>query len=159
MPQEIERKFLVKDTSYREMAYASSQMKQGYICNTETTTVRVRISDGKGFLTIKGASNHSGLSRYEWEREIPLEDARHLMLLCEPGRIEKTRYLVRHGKHTLEIDEFHGENEGLVMAEVELDDVDEPFTPPSYLGREVTGDERYYNAYLSKHPYATWQER
>lgn len=158
MPQEIERKFLVSG-AFHSLAYASSEVAQGYLCSAPERCVRVRIRDGRGYLTIKGTSDASGLSRYEWEREIPLEDARHLMLLCEPGRIEKTRYLVRHGKHTLEIDEFHGENEGLVMAEVELDDVDEPFTPPSYLGCEVTGDERYYNAYLSKHPYATWQER
>lgn len=156
MPQEIERKFLVKDTSYREMAYASSQMKQGYICNTETTTVRVRISDGKGFLTIKGASNHSGLSRYEWEREIPLSDAMDLMQLCEPNFIDKDRYRVKIGAHVYEIDEFHGANQGLVIAEIELNSEDEAFERAPFLGEEVTGDVKYYNASLRKYPYNQW---
>ncbi len=156
MPQEIERKFLVKDTSYREMAYASSQMKQGYICNTKTTTVRVRISDGKGFLTIKGASNHSGLSRYEWEREIPLSDAMDLMQLCEPNFIDKDRYRVKIGAHVYEIDEFHGANQGLVIAEIELNSEDEAFERAPFLGEEVTGDVKYYNASLRKYPYNQW---
>ena len=155
MPQEIERKFLVTG-EYRNVAYAARHMEQGYICSAPERCVRVRISDERGFLTIKGASDVSGLSRYEWEHEISLTEARELMRLCEPGRIEKTRYLVRWGRHTIEVDEFHGENEGLVMAEVELSDESEVFTPPSFLGREVTGDARYYNAYLTRHPYTTW---
>lgn len=155
MPQEIERKFLVTG-EYRNVACAARHMAQGYICSAPERCVRVRISDGRGFLTIKGASDASGLSRYEWEREIPLADARDLLRLCEPGRIEKTRYLVPWGRHTIEVDEFHGENEGLVMAEVELSDESETFAPPPFLGREVTGDARYYNAYLARHPYTTW---
>ena len=155
MSQEIERKFLVTG-EYRNIAHAARHMAQGYICSAPERCVRVRISDGRGFLTIKGASDAAGLSRYEWEREIPVEEADELMRLCEPGRIEKTRYLVRHGRHTIEVDEFHGENEGLLLAEVELADETESFIPPAFLGQEVTGDERYYNAYLSKHPYTSW---
>lgn len=155
MPQEIERKFLVTG-EFRDVAYAARQMAQGYICRAPERCVRVRISDDRGFLTIKGESDASGLSRYEWEQEISVADARELMRLCEPGRIEKTRYLVRWGRHTIEVDEFHGENEGLVMAEVELSDESEAFSPPPFFGREVTGDERFYNAYLSCHPYTSW---
>lgn len=155
MPQEIERKFRVFG-EFKSLAYAAMQVAQGYLCSDPVRCVRVRIRDGKGYLTIKGASDATGLSRYEWEREIPLDEARELICLCEPGRIEKTRYLVRHGCHTVEVDEFHGENEGLVLAEVELADESEAFDPPIFLGEEVTGDVRFYNAYLSKHPYTTW---
>ncbi len=118
--------------------------------------MRVRIRDGRGFLTIKGASNESGTSRYEWEKEIPLDEARELLKLCEPGIIDKTRYLVRSGQHTFEVDEFYGENEGLTVAEVELSSEDEPFVKPAFVGREVTGDARYYNSQLMKHPFTTW---
>ena len=109
-----------------------------------------------GYLTIKGASDASGLSRYEWEKEIPLNEAEELMKLCEPGVIDKTRYLVRSGRHTFEVDEFYGENEGLVVAEVELTSEDEAFEKPDFIGREVTGDVRYYNSQLMKHPYTVW---
>ena len=128
----------------------------------DTSVVRV---DGRygcasvmsgGFLTIKGASNESGTSRYEWEKEIPLCEARELLKLCEPGIIDKTRYLVRSGQHTFEVDEFYGENEGLTVAEVELSSEDEPFVKPAFIGREVTGDIRYYNSQLMKHPFTTW---
>ena len=111
---------------------------------------------GKGYLTIKGASDASGLSRYEWEKEIPLNEAEDLMKLCEPGVIDKTRYLVRSGRHTFEVDEFYGENEGLVVAEVELASEDEAFEKPDFIGQEVTGDIRYYNSQLRKRPYTTW---
>lgn len=127
MAQEIERKFLVKDDSYRAMAYSSSRIKQGYICSMRGRTVRIRIRDGKGYLTIKGPSNASGTSRYEWERELPLEEAEELMRLCEPGMIDKTRYLVKAGDHVFEVDEFYGENQGLVVAEVELKSENEAF--------------------------------
>ena len=116
----------------------------------------MRIRNGKGYLTIKGASDASGLSRYEWEKEIPLNEAEELMKLCEPGVIDKTRYLVRSGRHTFEVDEFYGENEGLVVAEVELTSEDEAFEKPDFIGREVTGDARYYNSQLMKHPYTVW---
>ena len=155
--QEIERKFLVTDDSYRALAYDKSEILQGYICSGHGHTVRVRTRGDKGYLTIKGPSM-DGISRFEWEKEITLQDARELFALCRTGRVEKTRYLVRNGKHIVEVDEFHGENEGLVFAEIELSEVDEAFTRPSFLGDEVTGDSRYYNAYISKHPYSTWRE-
>ncbi len=155
--QEIERKFLVTDDSYRALAYEKSEILQGYICSGHGHTVRVRTRGDKGYLTIKGPSM-DGISRFEWEKEITLQDARELFTLCRTGRVEKTRYLVRNGKHIVEVDEFHGENEGLVFAEIELSEVDEAFTRPSFLGNEVTGDSRYYNAYISKHPYSTWRE-
>ena len=155
MSQEIERKFLVAG-EYKSQAYAQSRIVQGYISSARGRTVRVRIRDDKGYLTIKGTSNASGTSRYEWEKEIPLDEARELMQICEPGVIDKTRYLVHSGKHTFEVDEFYGENEGLVVAEVELASEDEPFEKPAFIDREVTGDIRYYNSQLMKHPYRTW---
>lgn len=155
MAQEIERKFLVAG-DFKSQVYAQSRIVQGYISSVRGRTVRVRIRDGKGYLTIKGASNASGTSRYEWEKELPLAEAEALMKLCEPGIIDKTRYLVRSGVHTFEVDEFYGENEGLVVAEVELSSEDEAFVKPLFISREVTGDVRYYNSQLMKNPYATW---
>lgn len=155
MSQEIERKFLIKG-EYKSQVYSQSRIVQGYICGARGRTVRIRIRDGKGYLTIKGASNASGTSRYEWEREIPLNEAEELMKICEPGVIDKTRYLVRSGKHVFEIDEFYGENEGLVVAEVELASEDEAFEKPGFIGQEVTGDIRYYNSQLMLHPYKSW---
>jgi CYTH domain-containing protein len=155
--QEIERKFLVIDDSYRSLAYDKSEILQGYICSGHGHTVRVRTRGEKGYLTIKGPSI-DGISRFEWEKEITLQDARELFTLCRSGRIEKTRYLVPNGKHTIEVDEFHGDNEGLVFAEIELSDVNETFELPPFLGDEVTGNQRYYNAYISKHPYSTWED-
>lgn len=158
MPQEIERKFLVTG-EYRSKAYAHSRIMQGYICCARGKTVRVRIRDDKGYLTIKGASGTSGLSRYEWEKEIPVDEARELMEICEPGVIDKTRYLVRSGNHVFEVDEFYGENEGLVVAEVELSAENESFVKPDFIGREVTGDIRYYNSQLRLRPYRSWEQR
>ena len=155
MSQEIERKFLVKG-EYKSKAYEQSRIVQGYISSGRGRTVRVRIRYGKGYLTIKGASNASGTSRYEWEKKLPLSEAEELMKLCEPGVIDKTRYLVRSGRHTFEVDEFYGENEGLGGAEVELASEDEAFEKPDFIGREVTGDVRYYNSQLMKRPYTTW---
>lgn len=155
MPQEIERKFLV-DGEYKSKAYASSRIVQGYICSARGRTVRIRIRDDKGYLTIKGPADASGISRYEWEKEIPLDEARDLIKICEPGAIDKTRYLVRSGRHVFEVDEFYGENEGLVIAEVELSSPDEPFEKPDFIGQEVTGDARYYNAQLMRHPFCRW---
>lgn len=157
MAQEIERKFLVTG-EYKSQAFSKSRIIQGYISSGRGRTVRVRIRDDKGYLTIKGASNASGISRYEWEKEIPLTEAEELMKLCEPGRIDKTRYLVRSGNHVFEIDEFYGENEGLTLAEVELNDEDEAFIKPSFIGEEVTGDVRYYNSHLMSQPYKYWSE-
>ena len=156
MPQEIERKFLVTG-EYKSQAYAQNHIVQGYISSARGRTVRVRIRDDKGYLTIKGASNESGTSRYEWEKEIPLNEAEELMRICEPGIIDKTRYLVRSGKTVFEVDEFYGGNDGLVVAEVELASEDEPFEKPAFIGREVTGDIRYYNSQLMKHPFNTWE--
>ena len=157
MALEIERKFLVKDESYKLMAFSSSRIAQGYICSARGRTVRVRIRNEKGYLTIKGPSEEGGLSRYEWEKEIPLEEAKELMKICEPGMIDKTRYLVASGNHTFEVDEFYGDNEGLVIAEVELKHENESFEKPSFIGEEVTGIVKYYNSFLIKCPYKDWK--
>ena len=154
---EIERKFLVKDDSYKQLSHSSSRIRQGYICSGHGRTVRVRLRDRSAFLTIKGPSRDGGLSRYEFEKEITPEEAEQLFLLCEPGVIDKTRYLVRSGQHTFEVDEFYGENAGLVMAEVELSAPNEPYVAPSFIGDEVTGDRRYYNSYLRAHPFTRWE--
>ncbi|KAA6328651.1 Inorganic triphosphatase [termite gut metagenome] len=144
---EIERKFLVTG-EFKSKAFAQYRITQGYICRASGRTVRVRIRDDKGYLTIKGASDSSGTERYEWEKEIPLSEARELMELCEPGIIDKTRYLVQSGKHVFEIDEFYGAHQGLIIAEVELESKDEAFIKPDFIGEEVTGDSRYYNSRL-----------
>ena len=120
-------------------------------------TVRVRIRDDKGFLTIKGPSSHGGMTRYEFEKEITLDEAEHLMQLCEPGIIDKTRYLVKSGNHVFEIDEFYGDNEGLVMAEVELGRENESYDKPDFIAEEVTGDRRFYNSYLRRMPFSEWK--
>ena len=153
---EIERKFLVLDDSYKQLSYNSSHIVQGYICSARGRTVRVRIRDVRAYLTIKGPSENNGLSRYEFEREIPLDDARQMMRFCEPGIIDKTRWLVKSGPHTFEVDEFHGENNGLVVAEVELSSEEEAFEKPHFIGKEVTGDRRYYNSQLRANPYCNW---
>ena len=153
---EIERKFRVKGDGYKQQAYSHSHIQQGYICSSHGRTVRVRIRDERGFLTIKGPSGNGGLSRYEFEKEITLDEAEHLMRLCEPGIIDKTRWLVKSGRHTFEVDEFFGENEGLVMAEVELGAEDESYEKPDFIGQEVTGDRRYYNSHLRKNPFSVW---
>ena len=153
---EIERKFLVRNRDYKRQAFGSSRIQQGYICSGHGRTVRVRIRDSRGYLTIKGPSDTAGVSRYEFEKEISFQEAEELMKICEPGRVDKTRYLVKSGNHTFEVDEFYGENEGLVMAEVELGSEDEPFEKPDFIGKEVTGDRRYYNAHLLKHPFSAW---
>ena len=155
---EIERKFLVKDDSFKRMARSSSRIKQGYICSGHGRTVRVRVRDAQAFLTIKGPSVDGGLSRYEFEKEITMEEATNLFRLCEPGVIDKTRYLVDSGRHTFEVDEFYGDNEGLVMAEVELSAPDEAYEKPPFIGREVTGDRRFYNAHLRQNPYKLWRD-
>ncbi len=129
---------------------------QGYLNSDPKRTVRVRLKDDKGFITIKGIGNETGATRFEWEKEIAATDARELIRLCESGVIDKTRHLVPSGKHTIEVDVFHGENEGLVMAEIELTAENEAYERPKWLGNEVTNDERYYNSYLSKHPYKEW---
>ena len=153
---EIERKFLVNSNAFKTEAFTQNRISQGYLSSVPERTVRVRIKGNKGFLTIKGASNESGLSRFEWEKEIPVDEATTLLKLCEEGVIDKTRFEVKMGKHIIEIDEFHGDNEGLIMAEIELKNETEAFEKPNWLGIEVTNDARYYNSYLSKNPYKTW---
>ena len=154
--QEIERKFLVQNDSFKNLAAAKKEIAQGYLNTNPERTVRVRISNEKAFLTIKGKGNESGMTRFEWEKEIPLEEGKALLLLCEKGVIEKTRFEIPAGKHLFEVDEFYGENEGLIVAEIELSDENEAFEKPDWLGMEVTNDERYYNAYLSKNPFKNW---
>ena len=156
MAQEIERKFLVLNDSYKRESFSFSHIQQGYITSERGRTVRIRIRDEKGYVTIKGPSLDGGLSRYEFEQEIPLEDARQLMKLCEPGIIDKVRWLVKSGNHTFEVDEFFGENAGLVIAEVELRSLDDTVIIPDFIGKEVTGDRRYYNSQLRQHPFTKW---
>ena len=157
MALEIERKFLVKGDAYKNIAFSNSHIMQGYICGHPT--VRIRIRDDKGYLTIKGGSNDGGLTRYEFETEVPLADAIAMMRLCQRGIVDKTRWLVRMDDgHTFEVDEFHGDNEGLVVAEVELARDDEPFDRPAFLGNEVTGIKRYYNSNLRTHPFSVWSD-
>ena len=155
MAQEIEKKFLVKG-DFKPFVKQSTHIVQGYLSSVPERTVRVRIKGDKGFLTVKGIGNESGASRFEWEMEIPKEDAADLINICEPGVIDKTRHLVKVGNHVCEVDEFHGANEGLVVAEVELGAEDEAFEKPDWLGEEVTGDVRYYNSMLMKNPYSKW---
>jgi len=154
--QEIERKFLIKDDRFKTEAVKELRIIQGYLSSVAARTVRVRIKGDKGFLTIKGISNDSGTSRFEWEKEIPVAEAKTLLTLCEPGVIDKTRYLVPCGEHTYEVDEFYGDNQGLTVAEIELNDEDEAFEKPCWLAAEVTGDARYYNSVLMKKPYKAW---
>lgn len=158
MALEIERKYLVLDSSYKHEAYSSSHIRQGYICSERGRSVRIRIRDEHAYLTIKGPSLDGGLSRYEFEQQIPFDDAQKLMSLCEPGIIDKTRWLVRSGEHIFEVDEFHADNDGLVVAEVELNDPTETPLLPHFIGQEVTGDRRYYNSQLRRHPYTQWDK-
>jgi adenylate cyclase len=147
---EIERKFLVTSDAFKAQAFAQNDIAQGYLNSNPDRTVRIRIKGEKGFITIKGKGNQSGMSRYEWEKEIPKTEAEQLLALCEKGKIEKTRFEVKVGNHTYEVDVFHGNNQGLIIAEIELSSEAEIFEKPNWLGQEVTGDKRYYNAYLSK---------
>lgn len=156
MSLEIERKFLVKDTSFIQKSYQKNMIKQGFLNSDKNRVVRVRILNDKSFLTIKGISNTSGTTRYEWEKEISLLEGEQLLLLCEKNTIEKYRYLVKNKKHTFEVDVFLGDNEGLIVAEIELDSEEEEFEKPLWLGAEVTGQTKYYNSSLSKIPFKKW---
>jgi len=155
--QEIERKFLVKGEEFKRLASAVLPIWQGYLSSVPERTVRVRLRGEKAYLTVKGMADGDGLSRFEWEKEITSHEAKELIQLCEPGVIEKERYLVPVGKHIYEVDEFHGDNAGLVVAEIELSFPEEDFVKPDWLGREVTGDLRYYNSALTKNPYKNWR--
>ena len=154
--QEIERKFLVNNLKFKEEAINSFEIAQGFLNTHPERTVRVRIKGNKGFLTVKGKSNESGTSRFEWETEISTTEAKQLLQLCEEGIIEKIRYHIPKGNHLFEVDEFFGDNSGLIIAEVELNHEDEAFEKPSWLGNEVTGQIQYYNSQLSKKPYKNW---
>lgn len=155
MANEIERKFLVSG-DFRPFVKKQTRIVQGYLSSVPERTVRIRIKGEKGFITVKGIGNTSGASRYEWEKEIPLQETEELLKICEPGVIDKVRYLVTAGPHTFEVDEFAGENKGLIVAEIELASEHEAFERPSWLGSEVTGDTRYYNSMLMKKPFTTW---
>ena len=154
--EEIERKFLVTNTDFISESNSNNRIVQGYLNSDPSRTVRVRIKGEQGFLTIKGKGNASGTTRFEWEKEIDVAEAEALILLCEKGIIDKIRYEILVGKHTFEVDVFSGENQGLVMAEVELSNENDFFEKPKWLGNEVTGDKRYYNSYLSKNPFISW---
>jgi len=153
---EIERKFLVKNNSFMQESYQKHYIKQGYLNSNKNRTVRIRIQDNKSFLTIKGRSNSSGTTRFEWEKEISLEEGQQLFLLCEETIIEKYRYLVKTKNHTYEVDQFLGENKGLIVAEIELNSEKDFFEKPDWIGKEVTGQISYYNSSLSKIPYNKW---
>ena len=155
MGKETERKFLVKG-DFKPSASTSTRIVQGYLSSVPERTVRVRIKGDKGYITIKGIGNVSGASRFEWEKEVPVNEIEDLLKICEPGVIDKTRYLVKAGPHTFEVDEFHGDNQGLVLAEIELASEAEAFEKPVWLGEEVTGDTRYYNSMLMKNPFTRW---
>ncbi|WP_298303484.1 CYTH domain-containing protein [Flavobacterium sp.] len=153
---EIERKYLVTSLEFLNEYSIKNEIAQGYLNSNPERTVRIRIKGNKGFITIKGIGSESGVSRFEWEKEIEIEEAKSLLKLCERGVIEKTRYEVKSGKHIIEIDVFHGENDGLILAEIELENENEAILKPNWLGTEVTNDERYYNAYLSQNPFKNW---
>lgn len=157
MALEIEKKFLVKG-DFKSEAVKAIRITQGYLSTVPERIVRVRVKGDKGYITIKGICNATGAARFEWEKEIPVEEAQQILEICEPGVIDKTRYLVKNtdGKHTWEVDVFDGDNAGLTIAEVELTDENEPFDKPAWLGEEVTGDPKYYNSMLMKNPFKNW---
>ena len=155
---EIERKFLVKSDEYKNQASSKKRIVQGFLSTHPERTVRVRLKGDSGFLTIKGKSNTSGTSRFEWEKLIDLKEAESLLGLCEEGVVEKTRHEIPLGRHVFEVDEFHGENLGLIVAEIELTEENEAFEKPEWLGEEVTGDIKFYNSQLSKLPFNTWKK-
>ncbi|MEO1010671.1 MAG: CYTH domain-containing protein [Bacteroidota bacterium] len=156
MQIEIERKFLVDSLAFKEEAFSVTRIVQGFLNTDPERTVRIRIDGDFGYITVKGLSNETGTARFEWEKELDLEEAEALLRLCEPVILEKVRYRIPHEEHTFEVDEFLGSNQGLIVAEIELQSEDEPFERPQWLGEEVTGDVRYYNSSLSKKPYTTW---
>lgn len=153
---EIERKFLVNSEAFKATAHAKHVIAQGYLNSNPERTVRIRIKGESGFLTIKGKGDQSGTTRFEWETEISLMEAKPLLNLCEKGVIRKIRYEVKYGRHVYEVDVFEGDNEGLIIAEIELSAANEAFEKPDWLGIEVTNDPRYYNAYLSQNPHREW---
>lgn len=155
---EIERKFLIISDGYKQEAIKTELITQGFLNRDPERTVRVRLINDTGYLTIKGITCEQGTTRFEWEKEISQGDAKHLLKLCEDGVVEKIRYTVRSGEHLVEVDEFLGTNIGLVIAEIELNGVEEDYVKPSWLGSEVTGEPKYYNSQLSKNPYSSWKK-
>ncbi|ARN78262.1 adenylate cyclase [Nonlabens spongiae] len=155
MLQEIERKFRIQDPSFLN-GMVGTKIAQGYLSADPERAVRIRIKGDQGFITIKGKSNASGTTRFEWEKDIDSNEAQALLDLCNPAIISKTRYEVKHDGNTWEIDVFHGANEGLLIAEIELRDENQTFSKPDWLGEEITGDPRYYNSYISQNPFSTW---
>ena len=153
---EIERKFLVLNEEFKKDAFKKERIIQGFLSSVPERTVRVRLIADKGFLTVKGIGNQSGTTRFEWEREISKQEADSLLEICEPGLIDKERYFVEYGQHIFEVDEFAQQNEGLLMAEVELENEDDSFEKPEWLGEEVTGQKKYYNSSLVKNPFRNW---
>ncbi|WP_299883408.1 CYTH domain-containing protein [uncultured Lacinutrix sp.] len=153
---EIERKFLVDSNDFKSEAFKNTRIIQGFLSTDKKRTVRIRLKGNIGYITIKGISSKNGLSRFEWEKEISKTETEALLKLCKKGMIDKVRYEVKVGNHTFEIDEFYGDNKGLVIAEVELTSENESFSKPNWLGKEVTGDNKYYNSQLSKTPYNKW---
>lgn len=154
---EIERKYLVKDSSYRNKAVSQHRIMQGYISQDPDRTVRVRLKDGKGYITIKSRPDEKGWSRYEFEKQITAEEAHELFKLCLPSVIDKVRYNVPFGNILVEVDEFGGDNAGLVVAEIEMESEDQVYDVPDFIGQEVTGDVRYYNVQLARQPYKEWK--
>ncbi|MDP2089286.1 MAG: CYTH domain-containing protein [Flavobacteriaceae bacterium] len=157
MLQEIERKFLVINSSFKEDFFKKTYIKQGFLNSDKNRTVRVRITDNHGFITVKGVSDQNGTTRFEWEKEIDLKEASQLFSLCEDGIIEKDRFYINVGNHIFEVDVFLGDNLGLVIAEIELKNENDFFEKPNWIGEEVTGDVKYYNSVLSKNPYKNWK--
>jgi CYTH domain-containing protein len=157
MLQEIERKFLVINSSFKENSFKKTHIKQGFLNSDKNRVVRIRVTDNKGFITIKGLSNLKGTTRFEWEKEIDFKDATQLFSICEDGIIEKNRFYIKSGNHIFEVDEFLGDNLGLIIAEIELKNENDLFEKPNWLGNEVTGNEEYYNSVLSKNPYKNWK--
>lgn len=153
---EIERKFLVRNNHFKEQAISKHYVVQGFLNTNPERTVRVRVKNDQGFLTIKGISSEDGTSRFEWEKLISKPEADQLLLLCEEGIIEKERYEVPVENSLFEVDVFSAANSGLIIAEIELSSVDALFPKPEWLGAEITGDPKYYNSQLSKQPYNTW---
>ena len=154
---EIERKFLVKSEAYKARASTKTRIVQGFLNTDPNRTVRIRIKGDIGYITVKGKSNDTGTSRFEWEKEISVEEADVLLKLCEKGILEKSRYEIPLGDHLYEVDEFYGDNLGLTVAEIELNAENELFAKPDWLGKEVTGEVKYYNSQLSKNPFINWK--
>ncbi len=155
---EIERKFLVTSPDFIKEALKKTRIIQGFLNTHKERTVRVRLKGDYGFITVKGLSDNEGLTRFEWEKKISKQEAEALLKLCEPGVIDKTRYEVKVENHIYEVDVFHGDNEGLIITELELENENEVFTKPNWIGEEVTGNIKYYNSQLSKQPYKTWEK-